>query len=360
MPSPKADVLVIGDGVIALASALAIARARRHCRMVGRTVRGAATHASGGLLAPSIGVANPAFRELMIASRDQYAEWVAWLGEQTGMTITLNLAGIIDLAADPSAPGVPPGRRLDADQLQALEPAINRTERSLHFQDDGYVDNVELLAALRAATRHESLIDAVEDRALAIEARSDRCTVYTESGRREEAEIVVLAAGAWTSSIAHLPRPIPVEPVRGQMLLLRGCPLSHAVSSEGGYLVPRGDSTLIGSTIERVGFNSETTPAGLETLRRAASTVVPALAMADVEGSWAGLRPMSPDGEPILGVDPDLPSVVYACGHSKNGILLAPITAACIASLVCRTPPPIDISRWGIERFESANPARHA
>ena len=132
---------------------------------------------------------------------------------------------------------------------------------------------------------------------------------------------------------------------------MRGCPLSHAVSAPDAYLVPRGEYTLVGSTLERVGFDSATTAAALEHLRAAASLVVPSFARAEVQSAWAGLRPMTPDGLPLLGRDPDLPSIVYACGHGKNGILLAPITAECIAAIAAHSAPPVDVAPFELQRF---------
>jgi glycine oxidase len=135
------------------------------------------------------------------------------------------------------------------------------------------------------------------------------------------------------------------------MLQLRGSPLSHAVSSSDAYLVPRGDTTLVGSTLERVGFDSTTTTSALERLHAAATAVVPSLADAAVERSWAGLRPMTRDALPIIARDPDLPSVVYACGHGKNGILLAPLTAECVAAIVANGAPPFDLTPFDMQRF---------
>ena len=347
-----ADALIIGDGVIGLASALAIARAGGSCRILGRSVTGAASSASAGLLAPSIGSASPAFRSFMVAARDLYPIWVHWLAERTGVEVTLNRLGIIELDADASANDLagPNRERLTRAALEALEPAVAGREAFL-YPNDGYVDNVRLLAALREAVRCEWSIELVDGRAAGIEPGIDACTVITEDGRTQRSQTVVLAAGAWTALIAGAPRPIPVEPVRGQMIQLEGCPLSHAVSARDAYLVPRGGSTLVGSTLERVGFDTSTTNSALDRLRNAAATIVPDLAHVKVEKAWAGLRPMTPDGLPLLGRDPDLPSVVYACGHAKNGILLAPITAECIAAVVAGIAPQFDITPFDVQRF---------
>ena len=351
------DALIIGDGVIGLATALAIARAGGTCRILGRTVPGAASAASAGLLAPSIGSADPIFRSFMIASRDLYPSWVHWLAERTGIEVTLNRLGIIELGTNGKAGDVdsPRAERLDATSLHTLEPQIAPADALLH-STDGYVDNVRLVAALQEAVRCEWGIEMVDGRAAGIEPGIDGCTVTTEDGRTQRAPCVVLAAGAWSALIVGVPRPIPVEPVRGQMLQLAGAPIAHAVSAADAYLVPRGESTLVGSTLERVGFDSSTTPSALKRLRAAAAAVIPALARAKVERSWAGLRPMTPDGLPLLGRDPDLPSVVYACGHAKNGILLAPITAECIAAIIAGTTPPISLDPFAVQRFDNETP----
>jgi glycine oxidase len=347
--SDSADVLVVGDGIIGLASALAIARAGASCRVLGRTVKGAASLASAGLLAPSIGSADPGFREFMLASRDRYPAWVRLLAERTGIEVTLDRSGIIELGSTSTEIGARP---IDAGELRDLEPAMIHTRaHAMLYADDGYVDNVRFVDALREAVRCEWSIAVVEGRVAGIEPGIDHCRVTMEDGRRQLGNTVVVAAGAWSALIVGTPRPLPIEPVRGQMLQLSGSPLTHAISTPDAYLVPRGDTTLVGSTLERVGFDASTTRAALDHLRSAAVSALPALAEANVVRSWAGLRPVTPDSRPIIGRDPDLPSVVYACGHGKNGILLAPLTAECVASIVAGNAPPFDLSRYGAQRF---------
>jgi glycine/D-amino acid oxidase-like deaminating enzyme len=346
-----ADVLIVGDGVIGLATAIAIARAGGSCRILGRTTPGAASAASAGLLAPSIGDAEPGFRAFMSESRDRYPSWLYWLAQRTGIEVPLDRSGIIALEPQESTRPRERTERLDVTALKKLEPALASQSGAVLYHDDGYVDNVRLLVALREAARCEWSIDVVEGRVAAIQAGVDSCTATMEDGRSQRGRAVVLAGGAWIPLLVGTPRPLPVEPVRGQMLRLQGSPLSHAVSADDAYLVPRGESTLVGSTLERVGFDSATTPAALDRLRLAAVAAVPSLRDAPVESAWAGLRPMTPDARPIIGQDPDLPTVIYACGHGKNGILLAPITAECVSSLVAGGRPPLDISSFDIQRF---------
>src|SRR5690349_5863664 len=155
------DALIVGNGVIGYATALSIARAGGSCSLVGRTVAGAASPASAGLLAPSLGNADPDFRAFMTASRDRYPEWVDWLSERTGTEIVLNRMGIIALGAD--AASDLNAKPLDENALHVLEPAIVHRERVLRFDEDGYVNNLQLLAALRIAARAEPRVAIIED-----------------------------------------------------------------------------------------------------------------------------------------------------------------------------------------------------
>lgn len=352
----RADVLVIGDGVVGLSIALEVARSGGSCRVVGKPVDGQASSASAGLLAPSLGSADSRFRAFMVASRDRYPDWVRWLAERTGIEIPLSRLGILEthsssgyappLALDPSE-----SRQLSAAEVHEMEPALGVSASGVLHLNDGYVDNVSLLRALREALRCEWSVDFVNGRGASVEPSREGCSVRTEDGRALHGGTVVLAAGAWSPLVAGLPHAVMVEAVRGQMLLMEGAPLSRAVSTPDAYLVPRGAHTLVGSTLERVGFDARTTPAAHEHLRQAAISAVSAFADAPVLGSWAGLRPMTPDGLPILGRDPDMPNLIYSCGHGKNGILLAPLTAECIVDIIAKSQPRFDLSSFSITRF---------
>ena len=351
----RADVLVIGDGIIGLSIALEVARSGGSCHVIGKSVDGQASSASAGLLAPSLGQADPRFRAFMLASRDLYPDWVRWLAERTGIEVPLSRLGILETHSSSLTPLTPAqgpeSRRLSAAEVRELEPALRATEPGVLHVNDGYVDNVTLLRALREALRCEWSVDFVNGRGASVEPSPEGCSVRTEDGRTLYGGTVVLAAGAWSPLVAGLPHAVIVEAVRGQMLLLEGAPLSRAVSAPDAYLVPRGTQTLVGSTLERVGFDARTTPAAHEHLRQAAISAVPDFEEATVLGSWAGLRPMTPDGLPILGRDPDMPNLVYSCGHGKNGILLAPLTAECVVETIANSQPRFDLSPFSITRF---------
>ena len=128
--------------------------------------------------------------------------------------------------------------------------------------------------------------------------------------------------------------------------------LRHVVYGGEGYVVPRHDGrTLVGATYERVGFDAAYTEAGVAGVRRMGAAIAPSLAVAPMLNAWAGLRPGTPDALPIIGRDPAQPALVYACGHSRNGVLMAPLTGDVVADLVAGGEPRMDISSFRVDRF---------
>jgi glycine/D-amino acid oxidase-like deaminating enzyme len=137
------------------------------------------------------------------------------------------------------------------------------------------------------------------------------------------------------------------------MLVVRASLASRVVIGEEAYAVPRKDGrTLLGSTSENVGFNSDTTESGIAEIRLGAARFCPGFRNAKEASRWAGLRPMTPDSLPIIGRDPDEPRLVYACGHSRNGILLGPLTGSVVAALIADENPRQDLAQFAIQRFE--------
>ncbi|MGH9384651.1 MAG: FAD-dependent oxidoreductase, partial [Vicinamibacterales bacterium] len=153
-----------------------------------------------------------------------------------------------------------------------------------------------------------------------------------------DADRVVLAAGSWSSQIdVEGASPAPVQPIRGQLLQLKTEPgvLRHVIWNAAGYLVPWPDGTvLVGATVEDVGFDEATTDEAIRGLREIAARLVPSLADATMTDARAGLRPRGPDDLPLVGGSATLPGLIYATGHYRNGVLLAPLTAQLVKQLV--------------------------
>jgi glycine oxidase len=243
---------------------------------------------------------------------------------------------------------------LDAQELAELEPALSHGLGGVLNPVDGAVDNVRLFEALRLAVQRSPRISIVEDTIGAVRF-GGAVEAVGQTGKTYVANVTVLAAGAWSTMIDGLPRAIPVEPVRGQMIAYTGSPLRRPVYGPTGYVVPRTNGrTLVGATTERAGFESVTTPEGIAKLERTVAEILPQFANVRPSDAWAGLRPMSADLQPILGPDPDEPRLLYATGHSRNGVLMTPLTGDCIAALLAGEPTPAEIGEFSITRFHSA------
>ena len=175
----------------------------------------------------------------------------------------------------------------------------------------------------------------------------------------------MLAAGCWSSQIPDVAPYAPTLPVRGQMAALRhsGTPIRHVLRSERGYLVPRGvespQTVVVGSTIENAGYEKLVTSGGIEKILSAANELAPELAKAEIVETWCGLRPGTPDQLPILG-PADVDGLVFATGHYRNGILLAPVTAKLVGGWITERKTYLDWEPFSPLRFTRAGADRSA
>lgn len=182
------------------------------------------------------------------------------------------------------------------------------------------------------------------------------CGVVTDHGR-DPADVVVLAAGAWSREIAGIPptQLPPVRPIKGQMLALRmdrGAPLlRHVIWLPRGYMVPREDGRLvIGGTVEERGFDDTLTAGGMLALIEGAWRAVPAIEELAIAETWVGFRPGSRDDAPMLGPS-GIDGLVVATGHHRNGILLAPLTAETVSTYVLTGRLPDGVQPFTPQRF---------
>jgi glycine oxidase len=356
MEEPRASagspegVCIVGGGVIGLASAAALSGAGAEVTVVdpGRTDLRAAW-AAGGMLAPLAEAAGPGpFLEMARESLHLYPRFVADLAARTRLRLGLHLNGKLLTAYRPESEARLRARVaalretggelswMDGAAVRRLEPALSPEVRGAVFlEGQGRVDNRTLCLALERDC-HRRGVDFVEDRVAEVIVGHGRVRgVRLEGGVTEvPCSAVVIAAGAWSAGIRGLPRALPVRPVKGQMLALAApdLPLTRVVTAGDRYLIPRDTSSgpvvVVGATEEDAGFDLETDEVGQSSLHEAAVRLVPSLRDARVVERWAGLRPGTPEGLPILGPDPEVPDLCYATGHHRNGILLAPLTAA--------------------------------
>ncbi len=309
---------------------------------------GEAWRASAGLLAPQIDSSeDPPLFELGIAGREYYRSQVVALRDETGIDCGLFDGGILRLARgadqatrlrDSVAWQRQHGHRtewMDPTEVHSEYPWVGLSDGALFAPQDGSIDPIRLVEALRtSAAKRGTTFE--RDSAVGLVIEGGRVVGVRGARGTYAAGAVVVAAGAWRGRLEGLPRPVSVEPVKGQMVSKRwpaGVPPGIYYAGQG-YVLERDGEALCGTTSEHVGFSADATDEGERAVVRWADSVVPALAPLKVERRWAGLRPGTPDGLPIVGAEPNAPGLWYATGGGRNGILLAGIIAVSLGHLM--------------------------
>lgn len=351
-----ADVIIIGGGVIGLATAYCLAEAGvRATVLEGRAVGGQASGAAAGIVEPLPG--DSALTALARASRDLFRAWAPALREETGIDIQLKRTGSLRLAFD-EAEAVTyraaarhistaldePAEWLDRAALRALEPALNPAAHgALRYPDAYNVYSPRYVAALEAACRQRGVEIRVGVPATGVRPTGDRATAVETSSGPIVCGQVVIAAGAWSAIAAGwFGLSIAVAPDRGQIMALRprGRPLRHVVHGGPGYAVPKADGLIVvGATHEDAGFDARVTVAGLTFLTDLARRLIPSLTEAGLAHVWAGLRPALATGPtPLIGPIPGWRNAWLATGHGAWGITLSPGTGQLLAQTLLGRP----------------------
>ena len=368
MNASRYDAIVIGAGIVGTATARALALAGRRVFVPERGWPGGeATAAAAGMLAPQVETSpGDPLLSLGIAARDRYAELVAKLERDGAQELGYRACGVALVAFDEEraaelraqvaaqrALGLE-AEWLDRAALLKRHPGIGpEALGALLAPRDGAIDNVKLAAALLASGARAGVEFAEREEVFELLVRGGRVAGVRTSRMIRETDTVVLAAGAWSPSIRGLPRSLRVMPARGQMALVPwpGGEPDAVLFGRHTYALRRGDDAILGSTMEWAGFEPVTTEEGMDRIRRETGALLPALLGQPVRKRWAGLRPMTPDGRPIIGRDPEVDGLFYATGHGRNGILLGPLTGDIIRDLVVRGETPYDLSPYAVERF---------
>lgn len=348
------DVIVVGGGIIGLSLAIELRRSGATVLVVERGEPGReASYAAGGMLVDCGTELPQALQPLAVASARIYPEFVKELELESGMRVDLRDQGSI-VFPSPEHTHERPGFKLDAllpAQLRELEPALAHTQSPAFFLKERSVDPRALtLAALNCAKRRGVDVSAGEEVTAVTIAEGRAAGIDTKKTWFAAAK-VVNCAGAWSGQVA--PYAFPTRPVKGQMLCLisprRGL-LTHVIRTPEVYLIPRSDGRIVvGTTVQEAGYDKRTDVETIQRLRRAAIATIPELSKAKMLEDWAGLRPGTPDGLPILG-ETSTCGYYAATGHFRDGILLAPITARIMADVIAGKAP--------AHRLEAFSPAR--
>ena len=347
------DVIIIGAGIIGLSLAISLRKHGLRVLVVERGEAGReASHAAAGMLAAS-GTEIPAkLKSIAEESARLYSEFVHELEDESGSKVDLREQGTILISPDGSFPAS--AQVVSRDKLPTLEPALTRGLElpSVAYLSERSVDPRALTAAAIRSAKHRGVDLSSGNEVKCVLVEKGRVTGVETNTTSYPGSIVVNCAGAWAGCIG--PVRFPVKPIKGQMLAVVNAPrIQHVVRSEKVYLVPRSDGRLvIGSTLEDAGFNKQTDVDTIKRLLEAATELVPALADAKQHDSWAGLRPGTPDELPILG-ETGIQGYFVASGHYRDGILLAPVTAQAMTSLILAQPLAQELAAFSPARFDS-------
>jgi glycine oxidase len=366
-------VAIVGGGVIGLSAAWALARASAKVTVIERDRAGYATsRVAAGMLAPITEAGHGHGDDAMVAfaraSLARYPSFVAELQDDADSPISLDTRGTLIAAIDrDDAESIRrafdfrrslglPVEWLAGARAREIEPLLTpRTSAAMWIPDDHQIDTRALLTALVRACTHRGVEMREAVSAERILVRGGAVAGVATSVGNVEADVVVIAAGAWSGLIDGLPSDSipPVRPVKGQIVRLRGdgFALAHVVRTPRVYLLPKPDGTVVvGATQEERGFDLRPSAGGVKDLLEHAWEVVPATYELAFEGVEVGLRPASRDHLPIIG-STGVRGLIVATGHFRSGILLAPATADAIVEGVANGRFRDEVAAFSPERF---------
>ncbi len=384
------DVIIVGGGIIGLSLAVALRKRGATVLVVDRGEPGReASYAAGGMLVDCPLETPPALQELASASARMYPEFVHELEVESGMKVDLRDHGTILFWSGEQFSRLSAFNSqfreswISVLDLECIEPAVKygdfNNERELEsfrqeFEGPPSLEDVRdfcksvwraalqlkersvdpraLTSAALKTAKNRGVDFSSGDLVTEVNLSDGRAVGITTTKTSFHASKLVNCAGCWSGQIS--PLPLPTRPVKGQMLCLVMQPrnlLKHVIRTPDVYLIPRSDGRLlVGATVEEAGFDKRTDRDTIQKLHRAALKLVPKLADAKILEDWAGLRPGTPDGLPILGAT-EIPGYFVATGHFRDGILLAPITAQIMADVIEFRNPEYDLRAFSLARF---------
>jgi glycine oxidase len=349
------DVIVVGGGIIGLTLSIALNKRGVRVLVVERGEPGReASYAAAGMLADCPVEIPAALQPLAAASARMYPEFVHELQDESGMKVDLRDHGTLWFA--------PPeyiserigfgGENQLPVPVAELEPALAEMNGPAIYLKERSVDPRALVTAALKTAKHRGVDISSGTTVTDVLFSDGRVTGVSTDKTHYSAPCVVNCAGAWAGSLST--HRFPTRPVKGQMLAVactRHDILRHVIRASEVYLVPRSDGRiLIGSTLEKAGYDKRTDADTIRRMHETATRMVPAIGQARILEAWAGLRPGTPDDLPILGAT-STPGYFVATGHFRDGILLTPVTAHVMAQVITGVQPDYDISAFSPARF---------
>ncbi|MDQ6994169.1 MAG: glycine oxidase ThiO [Mariprofundaceae bacterium] len=365
-------VIVIGGGIIGCLTACFLKQRGADVVVLERGKTGQeASWAGAGILCPIHPWLYPdAFSHLMDASLALYPDLQATLMEETGIDPEWLQSGLMIPLFDDDVihhrdDALAWSKKfdwhvdiLDAQAAKQQEPCLNSAhlDGALLWKDVAQIRNPRLLQAVRVWMKKLAIeIHEHDEVSSLIESSTGKvCGVKNSQGMAYYGDAVLLAGGSWTGELAkNMGFSLPVQPVKGQMLLLKGQPnlVRHIIKHDDAYFVPRKDGRiLVGASMEFVGFERGNTANIMQHLKDSIQKLTPSLAGLDIEHQWMGFRPGTPDGLPFLGAITEKEGLWVASGHYRNGVGLAPITAQVMSQYMLGETPDVDLTAFDAQR----------
>lgn len=350
----KEQILILGGGVIGLATAFELSRREYDVTVVEKTsCGGQASGAAAGMLAPfsEIGEDPDDFFQLCLDSLHLYPRWQREVKEASGLDFEYSesgslhavyheaeLLGLETRQAWQRQFGVE-AEIITGDRLRQLEPDLSKQMiAAMHYPEESHLFAPDYVKALEAACLRQGVTIAERLEEVTVERWREEIVLRSKSGRIFQGDRLIVCSGAWAQELEHVfDLRIPVYPIRGQICAydLPVGRINHIVYTSQGYVVPKANGTLVNGASEDIaGFQTEVTKKGIDRLTNWNKNIFPFLQEMTPFHTWAGLRPATQDGFPLLGALLGAPHVIFATGHYRNGILLSPVTAKAVADIL--------------------------
>lgn len=358
------DIIIVGAGLIGLLSARELALAGCNVTVVDQSAPGQeSSWAGGGILSPLYPWQyDDAVNQLASWGQAHYPDLAAALMREGGIDPQWTQSGLLVLDIEMRAAAIAFAGQysqalelLDGRELAELEPQLGpHYEAGLFFPDIAQVRNPRFVKSLLTSCATLGVQFSPHTQVTGFVHKNGQISGVSTVKGEIGAEAVLIAGGAWSGHLLQgLEIRLPVEPVRGQMILYHASPgqLEHIVLSEGHYLIPRRDGrVLVGSTLEYVGFDKSTTDQARQQLIDFSVNLFPFLADAPIEKQWSGLRPGQSGAIPYICSVPGYRGLYVNTGHFRNGVILGPASAHLVADLMLDREPILDPHPYALQR----------
>lgn len=348
------DSVVVGGGLIGMLTARQLKLEGQSVLLLDQGALGSeSSWAGGGILSPLYPWRYPdAISQLAAYSHNRYAQLAVTLQQESGIDPQWTQSGLLILDSEEKAEALAWAKQYNSDcrvidqpgKVAELQAGLGvKTPEAIWMPGIAQLRNPRLMRAMKGSLEFHRIEYSEHEAVEKIDSEHGRITAVRTARRRISTHTVIVTAGAWSAALLkQVSVKVPIEPVRGQMLVYKGKPglIKPILLYQGHYLIPRRDGhVLVGSTLEHVGYNKMVTCEARQALNDYALTLLPALSSFEIEKHWSGLRPGNPGGIPYVGAHPQVEGLYFNCGHFRYGVILGLATVHLMVSLMLGQRP---------------------